>query len=81
MNCKHCKAELEEGCKVCPECGKAVEIAEENAKACQDFLTSDTLTAKRILAAWSKANGQTEFVEKLLAQSAECLQRERMLNL
>ena len=30
MNCKHCKAELEEGCKVCPECGKAVEIAEEN---------------------------------------------------
>lgn len=52
--------------------------AEENAKACQAFLREDNATAKRILAAWSKANGQTEFVEKLLAQSAECLQREKI---
>ena len=29
MRCKHCQTELEENCKVCPECGKAVEAAEE----------------------------------------------------
>ena len=29
MKCKHCQAELEEGCKVCPKCGEAVEAAEE----------------------------------------------------
>ena len=29
MKCKHCQTELEEGCKVCPKCGEAVEAAEE----------------------------------------------------
>ena len=54
------------------------EIAEENAKLCQDFLKSDTLTAKRILVAWSKMSGQTEFVDALLVQAEDCLQNERV---
>lgn len=54
-------------------------IAEENAKLCQAFLKGNTATAKRILAAWSKRNGQTEFVQALLSQGAECLQNERIL--
>lgn len=29
MKCKKCQTELEKGCKVCPECGEAVEAAEE----------------------------------------------------
>lgn len=29
MKCKHCQAELEENCKVCPKCGEAVEAAED----------------------------------------------------
>ncbi len=29
MKCKHCQTELEDGCKVCPECGKTVEQTED----------------------------------------------------
>ncbi len=53
-------------------------VAEENAKACQGFLKGNTLTAKRILAAWSKANGQTDFVKALLVQAEACMQNERI---
>ena len=55
-----------------------MEIAEENSKLCQSFLRSDNLTAKRILAAWSKANGQAEFVDALFVQAEECMQYERI---
>jgi hypothetical protein len=56
-----------------------MEIAEENAKACQGFLKGKSLTAKRILAAWSKASGQTDFVDALLAQAQERLDSEQIL--
>ncbi len=56
-----------------------LEDAEENGKACQAFLKAETPTAKRILAAWAKANGQTEFVSALLAQAENCLNKERVL--
>ena len=52
--------------------------AEENASKCQAFLKGETATAKRVLAAWSKANGQTEFVETLLKQAEACLKNERI---
>ena len=54
------------------------EIAEENAKACQPFLKGNTLTAKRILAAWSNMSGQTDFLNALLEQAEDCLQNERV---
>ena len=54
------------------------EIAEENAKACQGFLKGNTVTAKRILAAWSKMSGQTDFVNALLEQAEACMQNERV---
>ena len=53
-------------------------VAEENAKLCQAFLKGETVTAKRILAAWSQANGHTEFVETLLAQATACLDGEQI---
>ena len=55
-----------------------MEIAEENSKLCQTFLKGESVTAKRILAAWSNANGQTEFVDALLVQARECMQYERI---
>lgn len=53
-------------------------IAEENSRLCQSFLRGDSVTAKRILLAWSKANGQTEFVETLRLQANACLEREQV---
>ena len=55
-----------------------LEDAETNAQACRGFLKQETATAKRILAAWSKANGNAQHVEALLAQGAECLKKERI---
>ena len=55
-----------------------MEIAEENSKLCQAYLTGNTATAKRILAAWSKANGKMDFVEALLVQADECLKNEEV---
>ena len=54
------------------------EVAEENAKLCQGFLKSDTVAAKRILAAWSQMSGQADFVNALLEQAEVCLQKERV---
>lgn len=56
-----------------------MDVAEENAKACQTFLKGESVTAKRILAAWSKASGQTDFVSALLAQAQDCLGNEPIL--
>ena len=56
-----------------------LEDAEANGKECKVFLKSETVTAKRILAAWSKANGQAEFVETLVSQAEECLKKERIV--
>ena len=56
-----------------------MKIAEENAKACQGFLKGESVTAKRILAAWSKASGQTDFVSALLSQAQERLDSEQIL--
>ncbi len=55
-----------------------MEVAEENAKLCQNFLKGNEVTAKRILAAWSQMSGQTDFVNALLKQAEECLQKERI---
>lgn len=53
-----------------------LESAEESGKLCKEFLASDTVSAKRILAAYSKAAGKTEAIAPLLAQAEECLQGE-----
>ena len=55
------------------------EVAEENAKLCQNFLKGNEVTPKRILAAWSQMSGQTDFVNALLKQAEECLQKERIV--
>ena len=55
-----------------------MEIAEENSKLCQTFLKGENVTAKRILAAWSNANGQAAFVDALFVQAEECMQYERI---
>ena len=52
--------------------------AEVNAKVCQDFLKSETATAKRILAAWAKASGNAQHTEALLKQGEACLEKERV---
>jgi len=52
--------------------------AEENAKACQSFLRGNTVTAKRVLAAWSAASGHLEHAKALKEQGEACLQFERI---
>lgn len=52
--------------------------AEENSKACQTFLRSNTATAKRVLAAWSVAGGHVEHAKALLEQAEQCLCFERV---
>ena len=53
-----------------------LEEAEANAKLCADYLKSETVTAKRILAAWSKLNGDGEAVAILKAQGERLLKKE-----
>lgn len=52
--------------------------AEENAKACQVFLKGNTVTAKRVLAAWSAASGHLEHAKALKEQGEACLPFERV---
>ena len=52
--------------------------AEENAKACQQFLKGNTATAKRILAAWSVAGGHLDHAKALIEQGQKCLHYERI---
>ncbi len=53
-----------------------LESAERSGLVCQEYLKEDTVTAKRILAAYSLASGKTEAVGVLLEQAKEALQRE-----
>ncbi len=59
--------------------GGDLQRAEESGKLCQAFLKSQTLAAKRILAAYSFAAGKAEEGEALLAQAEELLSTERIL--
>lgn len=53
-----------------------VELAEESGKLCMDYLKSDDVTAKRVLAAFSLACGKADGAEVLLAQAEEGLRKE-----
>ena len=53
--------------------------AERNAIVCQEYLKGDSVTAKRVLAAYSKACGRAEAVEVLLGQAKELLPKERIV--
>lgn len=55
------------------------ERAEESCKFCESYLKSQTLTAKRVLAAYSKARGKEDSVAPLLEQARTLLSTERML--
>ncbi len=55
-----------------------IESAEESGKLCRDYLTGESLSAKRILAAFSLAAGKAEAVEPLKAQATLALQSERI---
>ncbi len=50
-----------------------LESAEESGKICKNYLTLDTVTAKRVLAAYSKTAGKTEAIAPLLQQAEACL--------
>ncbi len=55
--------------------------AEESSRLCKGYLAGESVTAKRILAAYSCASGKTEAVPILLEQAEEALQYERVLGL
>jgi hypothetical protein len=55
-----------------------LESAEKNYAACQEFLKGESVTAKRILAAYAQAFGKTEAVTPLLQQADEALKKERI---
>ena len=40
---------------------------------CRAFLTEDTVSAKRVLIAYSKLAGKSEAIEPLLRQARDCL--------
>ena len=54
------------------------ERAEECGKACQAYLRSESVTAKRILAAFSSAFGKTDSVVPLIEQAERLLETERI---
>ncbi len=53
--------------------------AEESGKLCQDFLRGESVTAKRILAAYAHATGKIEEKDALLAQARAALPLEPIL--
>lgn len=55
------------------------ERAEECGRLCKSYLSEETATAKRILAAYALAFGDTERVKALLSQAESCLKKERSL--
>lgn len=55
------------------------ERANECAKLCEEYLRTETVTAKRVLAAYSASAGKTEETEALLAQAQTLLQRSFIL--
>ena len=56
-----------------------IEQAEDSGRLCKGFLQGDSVTAKRILAAFSKAAGKQDAVEPLLQQAEEAMAEERCL--
>ncbi len=57
------------------------ERAEDCGKLCENYLRGNTVTAKRILAAFSNAFGKRDAVAPLKAQAEECLKKERIKGL
>lgn len=55
-----------------------LESAEESGKLCREFLQTEHVTPKRILAAFSMAFGKVEAAEALKAQAAELLETESL---
>ena len=55
-----------------------LEKAEANYTACKNFLKEETVTAKRILAAYAKACGKEDAVEIFLEQAKVLLNQERI---
>ena len=56
--------------------GGDTQRAKESANLCKEYLSSDTLLAKRALAAYMQACGEREKAMLLLAQAEELLQKE-----
>ena len=54
------------------------ERAEESCKFCENYLKSETLTAKRVLAAYAKARGKEDAVKPLIEHARALLITERM---
>lgn len=59
--------------------GGDVESAQESGKYCQNYLSSDEVSAKRILATFAYATGKKEETEILLRQAERALDKEIML--
>ena len=55
-----------------------IERATESGKLCANFLQGDSLSAKRILLAFSLATGKTEAVEPLIKQARAARKTERL---
>ena len=53
-----------------------IELAQESSKLCEKYLRGQTVDAKRALAAFSKANGDSEAVSILSKQAEEILKNE-----
>ena len=53
--------------------------AERNYKACQNFLKQELPTSRRVLAAWAKASGKTEFLATLLESANAYMSNERVI--
>lgn len=55
-----------------------LESADESGKLCRAYLSSEKVSAKRILLAYSKAAGKTEALLPLKEQAEKCLKYERI---
>lgn len=55
-----------------------LESAEESGKLCRSYLSSEKVSAKRILLAYSKAAGKMEALLPLKEQAEKCLEYERI---
>ena len=55
-----------------------LDLAQESSKYCEDYLRGETVDAKRALAAFSKAMGDREAMEILVAQAQRILVNERI---
>lgn len=55
-----------------------LDLAEESGKICRGYLSGNSLTAKRILAAYSLAVGKREALQPLFLQAEEALKTERI---